>query len=796
MSICLPATNIESPRIFLGLCVGTALLIALGGGTHPITLGAMAVALGVAFMAYPPNSRIQSNVGFCWLALFIWIFLSIWIPSNLADWRLTAEDLSIPISSSTSPQPWVTLEGLFPFLTGSAFFAMALATRPVGYERKFCVHVLAGALLILGLGGIFASILGLRLPWADFVQVFSWFPNRNQTGLVFASGSVLFFGLALVAPYRNRLQQALRKTQSSPLIRVYGASSLQFLFGCLLLYATFQTTSKGALVAWSSGMVTLLLLQAKSGKRFSTRLLRFAPALAFILFAFFVFFGGEARDRMMDFLALLSDDLTEETNTPPDFRWLIYKDTLSMIADQPVTGVGLGQFSYVFPQYRSDSVAPRTILHPESDWLWWVAEIGLFGLSLVVICFGALLLQLRRPKNVVVQDFEHYDNSIDELYRLIALAALVPFFAHSFVDVGAHRLGTVLLAIVLFALALPYQNNPSSERKLVRQFWRGGGAVLFCAGLGILTLTAFQSPLLGTYASEAKEPLATRPLQWQPYFRSAVQTYNEDPQAAMHSFEKAQFLVPTSPEIPLREGLFLVAMDDFPRAFRAFESALERTRTPIETYRLILQKTASNPIHYSRLRELAGTDEELIAAYWMALPSGSVDTEEEMPKLRTDWEVLPAATQRSILEKLKQRRSYDRVLSLFDLSLTENQEQTWSTAMQALVGKGRYEEALSLFETRVEPIPLPDQVLTDYELKRLRALTLTQSEDPVLALRLLQAYLSSERWHDAYRTAKRLQELPGRPPETLYWLGFASAKTNQKADAAQGYAKWLSERSN
>ena len=89
-----------------------------------------------------------------------------------------------------------------------------------------------------------------------------------------------------------------------------------------------------------------------------------------------------------------------------------------------MTGVGLGNFSFVFPQYRDASASSSQIIHPESDWFWLGAELGLPGVCLAAIGMlgiwrGCWTMESRRERR----------------YRILIFAALFVFVIHSFVDV-------------------------------------------------------------------------------------------------------------------------------------------------------------------------------------------------------------------------------------------------------------------------------------------------------------------------------------------------------------------------
>ncbi len=781
-----------SPRGMVALVFGTGLLIALGGGTHPFSLGLLALVLGLA-MALTRSTAVPigKGPGLCWCALIAWILLALCWPATAVDWRLEAETLGLPVGTSLSPQPWVTLEALLGFLAGSAFFLLAQAFVPDSGARRHAMHWLAVVLVLLGAGAILAGYQGWRLPWADQVHVFSWFPNRNQTALTFACGSVLCFGLALMP--RAQLRRKSRGAPFAPkhVAPVFDlASSSAFIGGVLLLYALFQSLSRGALLAWSCGMLVLLLFRAREKSHNRTVLLRFAPALALLLFSFFVFAGGASRDRMID--AITGHTLhAEDDPLTTDFRWQIYTDTVAMIADHPVTGIGLGQFHYIFPHYRSLPAPPVSILHPESDWLWWWSELGFVGVALIILGLTFLLLRLRSPI-VSSHDSLLCSEAIrDRNYRHAAMAALVPFFIHSLVDVGAHRLGTVALAICLYTLALPQTQILLRPRARTRKLWRAGGLTLVLLGSGLAVLAARKSPSLTAYAPSAQEPLTSAPLQWQPYFRAALQTFSNDPDMAVRHFQRARFLQADNAEIPYVEGLFLLNRQRDDAAFEAFHSAITRSHEPTELFRQILRRTATQASLQVRLYRLAQSDNALLATYWSALPGTMLEDPHRLDQLYSDWPNLPPALRGTILNQLQRRSLIQPLLELFQSSPPAIQREIWPQAMRAQVAAGQHEEALALFNQWVAHKPLPEVPVAEEKLRTLQANALMHPDDPAASLRLLQAYLSRKMWEDTRRIAERICETPEPPRDTHYWLGRALSETGHSREAARAYAEWL-----
>jgi O-antigen ligase len=84
-------------------------------------------------------------------------------------------------------------------------------------------------------------------------------------------------------------------------------------------------------------------------------------------------------------------DMREGNWVAVDDRPAVYRDTLRMIADRPLTGWGLESYGHVFPLYKgSDIVGPRYV-HAHSDWLQTVAECGILG-TLLLLVFAARFL--------------------------------------------------------------------------------------------------------------------------------------------------------------------------------------------------------------------------------------------------------------------------------------------------------------------------------------------------------------------------------------------------------------------
>jgi len=162
-----------------------------------------------------------------------------------------------------------------------------------------------------------------------------------------------------------------------------------------------------------------------------------------------------------------------------DTRWSIYRDTLPLLGDSWLTGIGHGMFEHIIPRYRRASTNDSLCLHPESDWLWLAAEAG-------VPCALALLVLVGSVAGRAVRAARRHHGWTLRWGGLVT-ALVVPM--HGLIDVPGHRQGLAVLALVLAAAALrpeatATQRVVSGHR--VREFFRLAGVTVLAAGIWLL----------------------------------------------------------------------------------------------------------------------------------------------------------------------------------------------------------------------------------------------------------------------------------------------------------------------
>lgn len=749
----------ERQGVFLLLCVGFGVMLALGGATQPLSLGLWMAFLGLVLIARPVNRPVWGYLIIPVVLMLVWIGLSFLIPAPATDWREQAISLGIPIATTVTAQPWVSVQAILPLVAAILFMGLALQAAPSGGKRLQALTFLTVVLIILGFFSLLGQALGWRLPWADQVQIFSWLPNRNQSALVFACGALASAGLGFYLIGINRYR------------------AMGFLLGALvLLLATFQSLSRGALIALVVG--GLLLAWSLWRER------HFGPAWlvplvgALLAFTLFSFLGGQARDRTLALFDRVGDE-----SVGPDFRISIYQDTLSMVGDQPLTGVGLGQFRYVFPQYRSAAGGELTLLHPESDWLWWAAELGLPGVGLILLLLILLLYRLK----LLVRDAEWP-------LRWVAFAALVPFMVHSLVDVGAHRLGTVTLVTLLYVLALPSSDIVQcvKPRRFYRQLSRVAGVILIISGAGLAWLGWRASPLLVEHASGLAEPHEQVPMQWQPYFRRGAAEVVRNPRASRTDFRRARFLEPVSAELPMREGRFLLRYSK-PGAFAAFGEAIRRSPNPELTFQQVLGRTARDPESRVYLRQLATWVPDGLTFYLRTLPRNQLIVDGALePGLIRQWPTFSAGSKKAVIDRLLTFKAPEIALILIEKSDPDLRASLWRQEVLALMQLNDNALALAIIDQHVPPPVIPEApTISETAMIGLRRDYIINPDDRIAARRLLNAYWRLQQWEEVARLAARLRNQSDGDKVLVQMHAYALQQMGEVDQATAAYRVYL-----
>lgn len=481
-----PPTPRASLIAFSGM-TGICLLGALGAGWG--FQGGAGVPLflaGALMFACPPQVRLPRLYLFV-AALFLLAAAGALLPAEwfgVPEWRRDLAALGVPLPATVTPNPRMTAEYLALGALGIIGCLFLLSHRVEDRALPWLALSFTTATAIYAGAAIYAA--HVQGPHA----VFGFFPNRNHTACLLAMGTLLAAGL---------IWHGLRH-QRGPLTLAA--------FTCLLvhLWALFgYNISRAGFLLPGAG---LLLWWLGLGWRYFSRwaLLGMGAALALVAWIW-INSESQLKVRLSETTSQLQQVWQQEddaanaeaspetatvtaspalTDTTFDLRVLIYRDVWEMLQAEPWTGVGLGHFRYIFPQYRRHSSTPALALHPESDWLWMLTEMG--PLAVVAAAAGLLF--------TVWRTLTAGRGRLLWMVRMTCLAAALLVPLHGLFDVPGHRLPLLWAATLLAALAWRPGAALAPPGALCRWGFRMAGLATLLAGGWLVAAEWLHAPSL------------------------------------------------------------------------------------------------------------------------------------------------------------------------------------------------------------------------------------------------------------------------------------------------------------
>lgn len=271
---------------------------------------------------------------------------------------------------------------------------------------------------------------------------FGFFPNRNHTATYLAMGAICGLGCVI---------QALRDKRVLPMLIALAATGV-----CLWAAAAWSVSRAGVVLVALGALVWLPML----GRRYLGKHGLWAfGLLSLTALGLFFIADSNVKQRFSNTVAKAGSviDPTDELTTGKgsasggslqdlDFRIPTALDTLDLIRDFKWSGVGAGQYYFVFPQYKKLTAAANDTdsFHPESDWLWMAAEAGI---PATLALAALVVLALRKSQLAILHGRDRGLRS-----ACLVAAMLVPL--HGVFDVPGHRITLAWGAAFLFALSL------------------------------------------------------------------------------------------------------------------------------------------------------------------------------------------------------------------------------------------------------------------------------------------------------------------------------------------------------
>jgi O-antigen ligase len=386
-------------------------------------LGGIAVLIGHGLLAKrtkdsdaTTTSAASLNDQYSWWMTLILALIVSW--ALLAALQATHTDLAL--------REWRTV-----FLTGGLFAllligSLHLSPQPAADQRLLLGAWLAGA-LVIALTGLWQYASNEMLINAEGVQrVRAFYGSPNNLALYLERALAPVVALALFGEQRY--------------LRWLAAGVALLLGGALLL-----TFSKGALLLGLPAMLFVLWLGGLSllRQRGQSHRLLWAIAVIGLLvgLALTPFLGTERFQRLLDF-----------QGGTGFVRLQLWRSAWQIALDHPLFGVGPDNFLYA---YRSLYLLPAAwqepnLNHPHNWPLDWWTRLGLPGLLLALLWFGALLWRHWRGLRTGRQPVLH----------LGLLAAVVAALAHGLIDASYALPDLMIIWVLLTYLPVSAASPP------------------------------------------------------------------------------------------------------------------------------------------------------------------------------------------------------------------------------------------------------------------------------------------------------------------------------------------------
>jgi len=364
----------------------------------------------------------------------------------------------LPISYFISVDQSLSLPKIHGFLLSLIIFYLIVNLVK---DLKF-LRLAFFALIMLSFGIALMGVLGADWP-DNNLPLLNRLPGllKNASGLLpkftkfnvnSIAGALVFF-IPLLLSFlldRSALKRTLLSDSSNPEFFNVIIKVLVFFLLIIMLLMLILTQSRGALLGALFGSYIFLVLKNK-------RFLWFIPIILIFLLVFFFTSAGGSLPRL---ISILDTDLD---NSSLPGRLLAWSNTLYVIQDFPLTGVGIGTFNAVFRDFYALNIFTSQagfIYQPHNNFLSVAVELGIPALMLYVSIFCIAMITAF-----------HLFKKGTSIIKTLALGLSCGFLAHQVFGItDAFSLGTkmgVIMWIYLGLLAALYVHfNP---RQLVEE---------------------------------------------------------------------------------------------------------------------------------------------------------------------------------------------------------------------------------------------------------------------------------------------------------------------------------------
>lgn len=427
-------------------------------------------------------------------------------PGALGHWRRLDTIGLTDVVPSLSVAPDLTRRYCLYALVVLLLMVLLISHCRSRFHVVFTALAIALAVVVQALVAYYPFFSGKALfYWQADIEtdvLFGAFLNRNHFGFMLGMGALLMLGLIFAAMHSR--QRVLAKSGNRahkrfmmmiiPLVVAWFFVQVSQVFS--LSRGAFMGTVPVALV-----LVCVWLfrphgyMRSRQGGSRQNLLMAVGVVLCALMIAL-----PEALPRLSErYERLMNDQIVTK-----DARFVLWRESLPMLRDYWLSGIGMGNYAQVMTQYESDYTPMTLPINAHNDWLELMIEIGVpTALALYALFALFLLLSFRRLRR--------QEDSILRWIGFGAFAALVMGMIHELVDYSlrAPANGMIYAALMVLVLACSqsYSMASSSSRRRRRDTsegatmalsWSQRAVLLLAAGLSLLALPVAHRHVIGS----------------------------------------------------------------------------------------------------------------------------------------------------------------------------------------------------------------------------------------------------------------------------------------------------------
>ncbi len=400
---------------------------------------------------------------FLWLLVAWLAFLALYLIPLPLEWLAVLSPSTAAIHRETlgfeagwrtlALEPHVAQAGWLRSLALVCAFVVTLLVVNTRERVRQFVFLLVMFALLMSVYGIMMHLTGASINWFGSPmnhspQASATYFNRNHFAGYLEMTLALGIGL-LIADLRDRRAENWRQFFRNLLEWVFSPKMRLRLVLCVMVIALVSTRSRMGNTAFfasllATGIIGIVL------SRHATRgtVLLLVSLIAIDIFIVGSWFGVEQlaqRIEQTNMMRPVTEVAVAGMQESVEARLDATADTMLLIKDFPLFGVGLGAWYLVFPNYRSDMVMPGTFEFAHNDYAQFAAEVGLVGMAfvglMVLWSFATALVAHAKRRDPLMRGLSFG-----------ALMAIIAIMIHSSVDFNLQIGANAMLFMVILAL--------------------------------------------------------------------------------------------------------------------------------------------------------------------------------------------------------------------------------------------------------------------------------------------------------------------------------------------------------